>query len=395
MGRLLMLAHRLPYPPNKGDKIRSFNVLRHIARRHDVHLACLVDDASDLRYVDALRDFASDVAIARIDGRSRRLLSLRAVLGSRSITETHFHSKPLQETVDGWIDDRAFDGVMCVCAPMAEYVFRSRHAEGRLKGAVKVMDLIDVDSVKWAQYATESRGPVAWLYGRESRMLGRFEQEVVRRFDRTFTVSESEASLLGRHERIGAFHNGVDLAYFSPAPLPAEPSPWIVFTGVMDYRPNVDGVRWFVREVLPRVRARLPAVRTAIVGSRPTRAVMDLALEAGVTVTGHVADVRTWIARASVCVAPLRIARGIQNKVLEAMAMARAVVATPQAFEGLDARAGEHLLVESEPVAFADAVVRLIDDPDMAARMGAAARGRVESSYSWERNLAILDEVFA
>jgi sugar transferase (PEP-CTERM/EpsH1 system associated) len=397
MSRLLMLAHRLPFPPNKGDKIRAYNVLAHLSRRHDVRLACLIDDASDVVHIDALKRCASEVAYHRIDGRARRLGSLRALWPARSITVTHFYSAALQERIDRWIDEQAFDGIYCSSAPMAEYLFRSRHRDGRLREAVRAMDLIDVDSVKWAQYAQAAPPWMAWLYRHEAEQLGAYERKIVEAFDRVFLVSAAEAGLLapgGGAGRVESFSNGVDLEYFSPREGREPGAPLIVFTGVMDYPPNEAAVDWFAHRVMPIVREQVPAATFAIVGSRPTRPVRRLAALPGVVVTGFVADVRDWLARAHVCVAPLQIARGVQNKVLEAMAMGRSVVVTPEAFEGIDATPDRELLIAGDAQGFAQSVLGLLRDPDRSNAIGAAARACVERRYRWDTNLAVLDEVF-
>jgi sugar transferase (PEP-CTERM/EpsH1 system associated) len=394
MSRVLMLAHRLPYPPNKGDKIRAYHVLRHLAQRHEVALACLVDDPADCGHVEALRAQVAEVATARIDGPLRKAGSLRAVLSSRSITVTHFHATSLQQQVDAWIDAAPFDAVYCSSAATAEYLFRSRHAGAALRGARTVMDLIDVDSVKWAQYAERAGPAMGWLYRYEARALAAYERRIVEAFDRVFLVSPAEAALLDAGEargKVGAFANGVDLEYFAPRASGAD-GPLLVFTGVMDYPPNVEAVRWFANEVFPAIRAEMPEARFAIVGSRPDAAVRRLDSQAGITVTGFVDDVRDWLARAAVCVAPLRIARGVQNKVLEAMAMARPVVASPQAFEGIEARAGEELLVAEDATAFSRQVLGLLRDPSRATGIGRAARACVERHYRWDANLSVLDE---
>jgi sugar transferase (PEP-CTERM/EpsH1 system associated) len=406
MSRLLMIAHRMPFPPNKGDKIRAYHVLTHLAQRHDVSLACLIDDPADLKHVETLRSQVGQLAVGRIDGRLRRLASARSLLRRRSVTVTHFHVAALQAQIDAWIDHAPFDGVMCSSAATAEYVFASRHRGGRLSHAVKAMDLIDVDSAKWAQYARGASPWSSWIYRHEAKWLGAYEQHILSEFDRTFLVSPAEAEMLGdvqRDGRVGAFSNGVDLDYFRPgagkasaqAPIEAGSRPLIVFTGVMDYRPNVEGVEWFARKVFPMVRARLPEACFAIVGSRPNRQVQVLAQLPGILVTGFVDDVRVWLDRADVCVAPLQIARGIQNKVLEAMAMGKPVVVTPQAHEGIAATAQADLLVAASPAEFAQSVVALIDDPERAAHMGSQARIRMENGYRWSSNLAVLDEVFA
>ena len=398
-----MLAHRLPFPPNKGDKIRAFHVLSHLAKRHEVALACLVDDEADLVHLDALRKIVPQLAVAPITGRFRRLTSMRAMLpgsAERSITVTHFHSSELQSQVDAWLDAEAFDGVLCSSAAMAEYVFRSTHRETSLRKMVKAMDLIDVDSKKWAQYADEAPPWTSWIYRHEAHWLSRYEHTIVSEFDRVFLVSPAEASLLDAAEapgKVGSFSNGVDLDFFKPRSSisASDAKPLLVFTGVMDYRPNVEGVDWFARQVLPLIREAVPGAGFAIVGSRPNQQVRALAGLPGVTVTGFVEDVRDWLARATVCVAPLMIARGIQNKVLEAMAMARPVVASPQAYEGVEALAGRDLVVADGAAAFAQAVVALINDPARAQAIGESARACVERGYQWESNLAVLDEVFS
>jgi len=406
MARLLMIAHRLPYPPNKGDKIRAFNVLAHLAARHEVRLACLIDDADDLRHVDELSAKVIELAFERIDGRARKVLSARSLATGRSVTVTHFHRAALQRRIDEWIDQQPVDGVMCSSSASAEYLFRSRHWGGALCQATKVMDLIDVDSTKWSQYAETAAPPMSWVYRHEAETLGRYEQRIVREFDRTFLVSPAEAKLLGdasKQRKVGAFANGVDLNFFTPAYAEDQTQqdnakggePLIVFTGVMDYRPNIEGVEWFAREVLPGIRIRMPDARFAIVGSRPVQSVQALADQPGVIVTGFVEDVRDWLARASVCVAPLLIARGIQNKVLEAMAMGRAVVATPQAFEGVEAQAGRDVLVAGSSAEFTQTVLALLADKPRAEAIGRKARECMEQRYRWASNLAVLDEVFA
>lgn len=406
MARLLMIAHRMPFPPNKGDKIRAYHVLTHLARRHEVSLACLIDDPADLQHVETLGKQVARIAVGRIDGRLRRLASARSLLGRQSVTVTHFHVAALQSQIDSWIDRAPFDGVMCSSAATAEYVFASRHRDDRLRQAVKAMDLIDVDSAKWRQYVDGAPPWSSWVYRHEAKYLSAYEQRIVAEFDRVFLVSPAEADMLGEARsrgRVGAFSNGVDLDYFRSGACQAAPlasadhgeGPLLVFTGVMDYRPNVEGVEWFAREVFPKVRASRPDARFAIVGSRPNRQVQALAQLPGVIVTGFVDDVRVWLERADVCVAPLQIARGIQNKVLEAMAMGKPVVATPQAHEGIAAQAGVDLLVAGPAGEFAQTVLALLADPTRATVLGGRARACMERSYRWSSNLAVLDEVFA
>ena len=402
--RILMLTHRPPFPPDKGDKIRSFHLLEHLAARHELHLATLVDDRADLAQLPRLASRVRSLAHARIDAPLRRPLAALALLAGRSASVEYFHSGALQRQVDALLDTVQVDCVFAYSSPMAEYVRRSRHAAGRLAHALKVIDYIDVDSAKWADYARRSGGWRALAWRAEARALAAHEQQVAREFDRLLLVSASEAGVFpdtAARARIVPLPNGVDLGYFAPdasgdagrASGAAGDAPRLVFTGVMDYRPNVEGVEWFVAQVWPLILAERPDAQFDVVGSRPTRRIMDLGRQPGIHVTGRVEDVRGYLARARVSVAPLRIARGVQNKVLEAMAMAKPVVATPEAAEGIEAQPERDLVVAGDPRAFAAGVLSLLRDPARADSIGRAARACVERHYRWDRNLAILDRV--
>jgi len=393
--KLLFLCHRLPYPPYKGDKIRALNILKFLTTRHEVFLGCLVDDAADLAHVDALRAMVRELAFERIDMRLRKVLALPSALGSRSITVACFHSRALQRWVDECISRERIEAVFCSSSPMAEYIFRSRHA-ARMRSMPSVMDLIDVDSFKWHQLAELSPPWTAWIYRHEARCLGAFEQRIAQEFQHVLVVTEQERRYFpgGSSDRVVAMPNGVDLDFFSPrSGRDSGSDPTLVFTGVMSYWPNVDGIQWFVERVFPAVRRAVPDARLYIVGSHPTRQVRRLGTRAGVIVTGFVKDVRDYLGTASACIAPLRLARGVQNKVLEAMAMGRPVVATPEAFEGIDAEPGRDLLVADDERAFASATVELLRNAGLADRVGRQARRRVEERYSWQHNLRMLDEI--
>lgn len=397
--RILLLTHRLPYPPNKGDKIRTFNVLDYLSRRHEVFLACPIDDVADLPYVAELERRCAGVLASRIDGRSRAAAGLRALATGSAISVRHFHSRELQVRIDGLLDSEQMDAVFCFSSPMAEYVFRSRHASGKLSRALRLMDFIDVDSYKWRQYAERTAIPLRWVYSYEARRLAAYERRISREFNHLFLVSAQERHYMpagARLDHLQPLPNGVDLAYF--APQPGEMSvgqPRIVFTGVMDYWPNVQAVQWFADAVLPRIRAAVPGATFVIVGSKPTDDVRRLAERPGIEVTGFVDDVRQYLANAALCVVPLKIARGVQNKVLEAMAMGKAVVCTSQSLEGIRARNGADVVVADEEADFADQVVRLLRSPADAAVLGANARRCVEQGYSWDANLRPLDALLA
>jgi sugar transferase (PEP-CTERM/EpsH1 system associated) len=287
---------------------------------------------------------------------------------------------------------------------MAEYLFRSAHAEGRLARTRKIMDLMDVDSYKWRQYAARSSFAQALVYRYESRRLEEYERRIYREFDRLMLVSEQEKAYFPspETEKLVAVFNGVDLEYFrsdaaSGGALPGydEARPSLVFTGMMDYWPNVEGMQWFIAAVLPLIRAAVPGVRLYVVGGRPSRDVLGWAADPDVVVTGFVPDVRAYLRKADVCIAPLRVARGIQNKVLEAMAMSKAVVSTPEAHEGIEADPRDEVCVAQGEEAFAASVVALLRDRQRAQTLGQRARACVERRYSWTANLSRLDDLIA
>ncbi|MFL6862294.1 MAG: TIGR03087 family PEP-CTERM/XrtA system glycosyltransferase [Allosphingosinicella sp.] len=380
MADLLFLAHRIPFPPDRGDKIRSWHVLKHLAGLARVHLACFADDAADASHLPALRE-ALGPALGKVHVEVRR--TGRAVAAARALLE----GRPVSLTA---FDSAAMRGFVARLAPKMDtiFAFSGQMAQFVPPGARLVMDFVDMDSAKFAAYA-EAGGAMAPLYRREAALLFAFEREVAARASVSLFVSEAEAALFRARAGlpaadIRALQNGVDLDRFRPgAAAPAEaPRPLIVFTGQMDYPPNVEAVRGFVAGVLPL----LPGATFAIVGRGPTEAVRALASDR-VIVTGEVADVRPWLAAADVVVAPLRIARGVQNKVLEAMAMARPVVATPAAFEGIEAEPGRDLILADSPEAQAEAIARLLADPARAAALGAAARRQIERTYAWDARL--------
>ncbi|HEY5722975.1 MAG TPA: TIGR03087 family PEP-CTERM/XrtA system glycosyltransferase [Allosphingosinicella sp.] len=398
MAEILFLAHRIPYPPDRGDKIRSWHLLRHLGTLGRVHLACFADDEEDKAHLPALRD-AMGGALGETHVEVRTLgkaeAGLRALVTGKPVSLTLFDSAAIRAFVGRILERPAVETIFAFSGQMAQFV-----PEGT--GRRFVMDFGDMDSAKFAAYARQG-GPLAAIHRREAGKLFAFEKAVAARADVSLFVSDAEANLFRDSvdlpgADIRALQNGVDLDYYDPsASLAAVEAdgveadgPLIVFTGQMDYSPNVDAVTWFARRVLPLI----PAGRFAIVGRKPTEAVRALAGER-VIVTGAVADVRSWLAAADVVVAPLRIARGIQNKVLEAMAMARPVVASPAAYEGIEAEPGRHLIVADGEEAQAEAVTALLADRLQAETIGESARRRMEEAYRWDRRLEPLAALIA
>jgi sugar transferase (PEP-CTERM/EpsH1 system associated) len=390
---LLLLVHRIPYPPNKGDKIRSYNLLKHLATKYKVHLATFVDDADDWQHVPAVEALCASSHFVKLDPRKGKLRGAMGLATGKSLSLEYYRDADMKRWVARTMRERGIARVMTFCSVMAQY------AED-FPAARRVIDFCDVDSDKWRQYAEKKKWPMSWVYAHEARSLLDYERKVAGAFDASLFVSAPEAELFRTlapesGAKIGHFSNGVDTEYFSP--LRAYDNPYaageqaLVFTGAMDYWPNVDAVKWFAEHVLPRVRASVPNARFYIVGSRPAPEVLALANES-IVVTGTVPDVRPYLAHCVAAVAPLRIARGIQNKVLEAMAMGRPVVASQQAFEGIEAAPGRELIVADTPEQHADSVISLLRTPDTA--MGQAARASVERRYSWAAHLSPIETRF-
>jgi sugar transferase (PEP-CTERM/EpsH1 system associated) len=394
MKNLLYLVHRLPYPPNKGDKLRSFHLLQHLAARYRVHLGTFVDDARDEPLVDALRPFCASIHAERLYPAYRRVQSLRAISSGEALTVAYYRSAAMKRWAEATVRDERIDSAVVFCSAMSQFV-------ADMPQIRVIADLVDVDSAKWAEYAGARRFPLSWLYRRESERLLACERAAVARSVRAFFVTDAEARLFVGlapecADRIEAVPNGVDAAYFDPSlfhttPYSTDELP-IVFTGAMDYWPNVDAVRWFARDVLPGLRAAWPRLRFYIVGMRPAPVVKALA-GPDVVVTGGVPDTRPYLQHAAVAVAPLKVARGIQNKVLEAMAMGRPIVASGACAAGVDAVAGRDLEVAADADAFVRQIDALLRDPGRAKVIGRAARERVLARYSWTANLSKFDRL--
>jgi sugar transferase (PEP-CTERM/EpsH1 system associated) len=391
--KILFLCHRVPFPPDKGDKIRAFHLLRALAARHDVDLFTLADDPRDLAHQAALQEHCRHVTIARVHPRLARLRSLPHLVSRTPLTIPYFSSDTLQRSVDSAVAARGYDRIFVYCSAMAQYV--------RWNGAVPVvMDLVDVDSDKWTQYASRTRFPFSLIYAKEGRDLRAYEREVSEKSACVLVTTEREAALareVAPAARVHVLSNGVDTRYFAPAQEGTTGgAPTLIFTGDMSYFPNREGVTFFAREVLPLVRSAIPDVRFVIVGRNPGRQVEALASEAGVVVTGFVPDVRLWLAQASVAVAPLTIAAGVQNKILEAMSSGLPVVATPRAAQGLTSAVAEVVEIGETADEFAAKCVALIRDVRRARELGQEGRRRVTADYSWEasarRLLDLIDD---
>jgi sugar transferase (PEP-CTERM/EpsH1 system associated) len=390
---LIFISHRFPYPPVKGEKIRGWNLLRHMARDWNVHFGCLIDEPSDWQHLETVRPFCADLACFPIDKSAQKWRALARIRPGRPLMLDYYRHAGLLDWVRRSMTTHHMEIVYIYSTAMGPYVLPTkRHG--------LVLDMQDIDSEKWSEYARNTRPPMRWVWAREGRTLLNYEREAALACDATFLVSEPECARFRTlcpavGDRLHAVEQGVDLANLRPglgldSPYTGE-TPHIVFTGNMDYWPNADGAIWFAREILPLLRTRAVPPDFTIVGANPGPEVRALERLPGVRVTGRVPDVRPYVQHAQVSVTPLRIARGIQNKVLEAMALGTPVVASPQAFEGVRAVAGRDLLVADGAAATAQAVASVLDGyyPGLAA----AGRMAVEAGYGWDSQFRKLDAV--
>ena len=389
--RVLFLTHRLPYAPNRGDRIRAYHLLREMTRWADVSLFSLVhDDEEEAESASVL--LARPVVTARVPHGRNHLLGALRMGSSRPLTHSLLDAPDATTKLAGLVRTVRPDVVLAYCSGMARFAL-----EPPLSGVPFVLDMVDVDSEKWRTLAGRSAAPRRWIYSREARTLSAFERAASQRARAVLVVSEHEREVLrvlAPDARIEVVPNGVDVEAFRPIGPPAA-DPVVAFTGMMDYEPNVAAVTWFATAVWPPVLAANPQARFLVVGANPTRDVMALATRhASIEVTGRVDAIQPYLWRAAVAVAPLFTARGLQNKVLESLAAGLPAVVTSAVAAGLPAGVDRGCAVADEPDAFARAVCALLAASPEERRARAAAAG-VEH-LGWGTQLApvrgILDD---
>src|SRR5262245_12294046 len=385
---LLYVAHRIPYPPNKGEKIRAFNQIRHLSQNHRVHLACLIDEREDLQYLPVLKQYCASIEAVYRGKITVRFLLLLSLLTKQPLSVLSFYSRELHKRIRVILDSQQIDRIFVFSSAMAVYFSHPSEIP-------RIIDFVDVDSEKWRIYASHSSFPLSWVYFLEADRLARFEKTVAESFDHSIFVTAREAELLRSRVNkrpISVINTGIDLAYFVPNDADRSSNDSvIVFTGTMDYFPNIDAVIHFCKDIFPIIKAHLPETRFYIVGRNPPRKVRELASLSSVIVTGSVADVRPYLAQASIAVAPLRIARGFPHKLLEAMAMGLPVVGTSETFHGLETQISDGIRIADHPQEFAREVVTLLQQPGLRRQCSLQARRYVERHHTWRDHGATLD----
>jgi sugar transferase (PEP-CTERM/EpsH1 system associated) len=387
--RVLFLTHRVPFPPNRGDRIRAYHLLRHLRSFAEVDLVSLAHSAEEAAHAESLVELSTTVHVLRVPRLRNLIRAAVALPGPAPLTHVLLDAATANQLFADILSRRRPDVVVAYCSGMARFA-----VEAPLAGLPLVLDMVDVDSEKWAALARRSSIPRRWIYAREATRLARFEAEVTSAASTTVVVAEREREALARlapGARIEVVPLGVDVRHLAPQGLPYQGRD-AVFCGVLDYQPNVEGALWLAERVWPLVRRRYPEARLKLVGSNPTRAVRALAREQdGIIVTGHVPDVRPHLWSAAVSVAPLLIARGSQNKVLEAVAAGLPVVITSAAAEGLPSIVRVACAVADTPQEFAAAMV---DTMALAPAERRARTTRIElSKLGWDDVLAPFEAI--
>lgn len=389
--RVLYITHRVPWPPDRGDRIRTWNILKYLAARAQVDLICLADEPVSAETRTALEGVTERLAIVPHTGKMRYLRGAISMLRGGTMTEGLFDSNMLASVVKQWSSNTEYTATLASSSGIAAYLQTPQLQTARHAW----VDLIDVDSQKWLDYAKSARFPMSQVYAIEGSRLRRLEQQLASQSERLLVVSDAEQRLFTDFcpdAPIQAIGNGVDTEYFAPDNTPSQPHT-CVFVGVLNYLPNSDAVKWFSTNVWPRVREKYADAKFRIVGKSPTKEVQALGELPGVEVIGSVPDVRPWLHEANCVVVPLRIARGVQNKVLEAMACGRPIVCSIEPMKGLAVEDGLQLLQADTVDEWVTSISSIFDDQCRAEELGMAASAWVQLNHRWERCLEPLNEI--
>jgi sugar transferase (PEP-CTERM/EpsH1 system associated) len=389
---IVVLAHRVPFPANKGEKIRTFHQLALLAKQgHNIHLFAPYDDAGDVSFFDELKQVLHcQVRAFQLPSKSYRMIM--GLVKGDSLSESNFYSHHLQQHFDQFLLAELPDIVMCSASSMAQYLFNSKTLKTMSRKPKLLMDFMDVDSDKWRQYAESSRVLMRWVYQREQKLVAACEKKIATEFDECYLIAAAEVALFNQQvtptDNVKVLGNGLDTRAFYPAKnKQRNPAPVFLFTGVMDYKPNVDAVVWFVQTCWKNILQLYPGSKFIIAGMHPNKEVVKLSALTGVEVTGFVDDILPYYHQADIFVAPFRLARGVQNKVLQAFSCGLAVVSTPMGAEGIACDDQEHLLLANCAEEFLTKIASLVDDPALSANLGSNALSLIEKQYSWEGQL--------
>lgn len=395
---LLFLCHRIPFPPNKGDKIRSFNILKKLSEQYEIHLGCFIDDPFDKQYINSLKKHCASLFYLDQNKTIAKLKGLKSFFTNQPITLPYYFDKRMQQWTNRILLQENINKIFIYSSSMAQYCEGNQY-----KSLERVIDFVDVDSDKWRQYSKRKTGISKGVFQREFKLLARYEDKICAEFDYSLFVSPDEAKLfrdrqpLCKQTKVYGLLNGVDVDFFNPvANFSDEPlvpkKPFISFTGAMDYWANIDAVLWFARQVWPLILQQQPEAVFCIVGGNPSNEVKALADLQGIEVTGRVHDVRPFIANAQCVVAPMQIARGIQNKVLEAMSLNKAIVVSSMAMEGINAQTNNGIAIADDTSKYAQKCLEFINNTSVSEITN---RQWVLEHFTWQQTLQPLGQYFS
>jgi len=394
---ILFLSHRIPYPPNKGDKIRTFNILRYLSTRHNIYLGTILDQKPDKDYVHYIKPLCREIHAVYFYKKKKLVQN---IFCKKPFSVANFYDRSLQGYVDKTLASNKINVVICFSSSIAEYVFNTPKFRNNMLDNVKlVMDYIDLDSDKWLQYSRYSKFPLNHFYKLENERLFDYEVKINQCFHHSLFVSQREfdrfKKLYPKAKNVKIIPNGIDYKYFKANKRRSikNKKPILLFTGYMDYFANEDGVRWFSNNIFPKIKLEIPEAQFYIVGNKPTNKVKKLAKIKDVHVTGYVDDIREYYSIADLCVIPLRIARGLQNKVLEGMATGNALVATSNARNGIICSENVDIVIADDENSFANKCVSLLNDEKRRREIGTNAVKNIRKNYPWELNLKVFDEI--
>jgi sugar transferase (PEP-CTERM/EpsH1 system associated) len=389
---ILILSHRVPFPPNKGEKIRTFHQIKHLSELgHQIHLFSPYEDPTELAHFDTLHaTLCASVEASPLKHKVMRLLT--GLVKGQSMSVVNFYDKTLQQKFDEFLVGNSVDAIICSASSVAEYIFKSTVLNILDKKPLLIMDFMDVDSDKWGQYQQSSSFPMSRVYAREQRLLAEYEKRIVDQFDACYLIAQAEVTLFNqkivKSDKVQVMGNGLDTSVFYPPKLKQQnPTPVFLFTGVMDYKPNEDAVIWFVKACWPTIVGQHANAKFIIAGMNPSSDIKRLANGQNIKVTGFVDDILPFYQQADIFVAPFRIARGVQNKVLQAFSCALPVISTPMGAEGILCQTDRDILIASTSDEFIAQANRLIVHPKLAQSIGQSALHNIKQQYSWQSQL--------
>ena len=396
--KTLYLSQRVPYPPNKGEKLRTFHQIKFLLENdHDIYLCCPFTTDDELALLHQLADnYGVHEHHEKLAPAFVRHTS--GLLFNKALSITNFYSSRLQKVIDHLILNQSFDNIICTSSSLAEYIFRSTTLLNVKRRPRLIMDFMDLDSDKWRQYSESSSLPMKWVYRREANLLAKYEQKIYHSFDTCFFISQAEVDLFcsqyACEKKPLAIGNGIETDSFTPALSPPENNdPVFIFTGVMDYKPNIDSVIWFAQNVWPGITEKHPNSRFIIAGMNPVPSVQALTKDKRIEVTGFVDDILPYYHQSDIFIAPLRIARGVQNKVLQAFSCGIPVIATSMGAEGIEYTDDKNILIADTPDDFLGSIERLTNNRQLYDSISENAQKLIKDHYTWNAKLAPLANI--